>query len=320
MLVTTTSRRARHGLTLIELLIALVLMGIVGAAVMTTLVKQQQFYRAAGDLMQTRSQIRQATAALPADLRGIAAASGDIQAMTASSIDFDATVGTATVCGLGVLAGGVQDLYLFPGQARGGRFTGWASAPQAGDRVSMYNPTTGSFTAPVPLVTHGSGQVVAAAAAAAAPNACTGSPFLNVAENALARPWVRLTAATLPAVPARGTVMRILRRVRYSLTQAADDQQWYLGYEELTPAGAANGPLRVLSGPYRALAADTTSGMSFAYFDANGNALALAARTQVARIDVVVRGLTAGGTPGNGSKRADGRIADDDRIVVGLRN
>jgi prepilin-type N-terminal cleavage/methylation domain-containing protein len=319
-MLVTTPRRARRGFTLVELLIALVLMGIVGGAVMTTLIKQERFYRAAGDLMQTRSQIRQATTALPADLRGIAAAVGDIQAMTASSIDFDATIGTATVCGLGPLAGGVQEIYLFPNLARGGRFTGWASAPQAGDRISMYNPATGSFTVPVPLVAHASGDVLATAAATSGPNACTNSPFLGAADNALARHWVRATAATLPATPARGTVLRILRRVRYSLTQAADDQQWYLGYEELTPAGAANGPLRVLSGPYRALAADTTSGMSFAYFDANGNALALTARTQVARIDVVVRGLTAGGTPGTGSTRADGRIADADRIVVGLRN
>jgi prepilin-type N-terminal cleavage/methylation domain-containing protein len=312
---------ARRGFSLTELMIALVLVGIVGTAVSTVLVKQQRYYRTAGDLLETRSQIRQAVSTLPADLRSVSSSSGDIRAMSASSIDFDATIGGGVVCQASVVAAGaIQDVYLLPRESGGGsRYTTWASAPQPGDRAVVYNEAGNTFSAPVALVTHMSGSVVDNAAAAAA---CTNSWYLTPAENALTRPWVRLNlGSTVPATsPAtRGMPIRFLRRVRYSLTQAADDREWYLGYEEFDAAGAAR-PMQIMSGPYRPLAADTTSGLTFAYYNADGAVLPFTATTQVARVEIVVRGLTRGTAPQSGSVRADGRLADSDQLNVGLRN
>ena len=311
-----TTAPPRRGFTLIELLIALVLVGIVGASVVTVLMKQQRFYRATGDLVETRSQVRQALSALPSDLRGVSSRDGDILQMSETSIDFRATIGTGIICQAPAPAGTEQDLYLLPPGATTARFTSWVSQPQAGDLVAIFDETAIAFRAPLRLIPNASGSFVDMVAAA---SACPASAFLAPAENALPRPRLRVNLAGAPAATNRMPV-RILRRVRYNLEQSPDDGQWYLAYREYDAAGTTAQPAQIMSGPYQALATDGTSGLTFAYFDANGNALPVTARDQVARIEVVVRALTRGGTPGNGSTRADGRLADSDRLIVGLRN
>ena len=309
----------RPGFTLSELLIAVVLVGMVGASIITVLIRQQRFYRATSDLLETRSQIRQALSALPSDLRSVSSASGDIRAMSATEIDFDATIGSGIVCETGA-ALLEQDIYLLPPAAQTARFTGWVSAPQPGDRVAVYSEAAAAFSAPMRLRPNpGSGAVMDLIAPAAA---CAGSPFLTAAgDNLLQRPRLRVDLTQAGAVAAAANMpVRVLRRVRYSLEQAPDDAQWYLAYREFEQDMVTPKDAQILSGPYRPLAADTTSGLSFAYFDAAGAALPNTALTQVARVEVVVRGLTAGGTPGSGSTRADGRLADSDRLIVGLRN
>jgi prepilin-type N-terminal cleavage/methylation domain-containing protein len=99
MLTTNLIRRAhRAGFTLVELLIAMTLMGIIGGAIVTLLLRQQRFYNGTNELIQTRQQIRQAAAMLPSDLRGISSVGGDIYAMTDSSIDFRSVFGSSVAC------------------------------------------------------------------------------------------------------------------------------------------------------------------------------------------------------------------------------
>ena len=306
----------RRGFTLVELLIALVLVGIVGASVITVLIKQQRFYRSTGDMVETRSQIRQALSALPSDLRSVSSAAGDIVDMSATSIDFWATIGSGIVCQASLPgAGGLQDVYLLPLGSETARFTSWVSEPKAGDRIAVFDQTAISFTAPLALEPVGGGVVTMTPPAVA----CPASPFLTLAENLLDRPrlQVNVTGAT-PA--AAGMPVRILRHVRYNLEQAPDDGQWYLAYRDFGTNGLTPQDPQIMSGPYQGPEADGSTGLAFAYFDANGNALPFTARTQVARIEVVVRALTRGSTPGSGSTRADGRLADSDRLIVGLRN
>ena len=90
------SRRA--GFTLIELVIALVLMSLVGSAIVSLLLRQQRFYNSTTDLIQTRQQIRQAAAMLPSDLRGISSIGGDIYFMTDSALEFRSVFGSSVVC------------------------------------------------------------------------------------------------------------------------------------------------------------------------------------------------------------------------------
>src|SRR5881398_4108143 len=90
------SRRA--GFTLIELVIAMVLMSLVGGGIVKLLLRQQRFYNSTSDLIQTRQQIRQAAAMLPSDLRGISSIGGDIFAMSDSALEFRSVFGSSVVC------------------------------------------------------------------------------------------------------------------------------------------------------------------------------------------------------------------------------
>ncbi len=78
MLTAKPTLAGRAGFTLIELVIAMVLMSLVGGAIVKLLLQQQRFYNSTNDLIQTRQQIRQAAAMLPSDFKGIASADSDI--------------------------------------------------------------------------------------------------------------------------------------------------------------------------------------------------------------------------------------------------
>src|SRR5438477_12079812 len=97
-----TIRRApsrRAGFTLIELVIAMVLMSLVGGAIVKLLLRQQRFYNSTSDLIQTRQQIRQAAAMLPSDLRGISSIGGDIFAMGDQAAELRSVYVSSVVCG-----------------------------------------------------------------------------------------------------------------------------------------------------------------------------------------------------------------------------
>ena len=96
--------RVRRGMTLVEILVALVLLGIVSGVVMRVVMRQQRFYQGVNQIMTQRSQLRQATSVLPIDLRSLSSVGNDIAWATDSSIVFNVTVGTGAVCEL--VAGG----------------------------------------------------------------------------------------------------------------------------------------------------------------------------------------------------------------------
>src|SRR5437870_13788722 len=98
MLTRDTVSARRAGFTLIELLISMVLMGLVSGAIAQMLLRQQRFYNSTNDLINTRQQIRQAAAMLPADLRGISSVGGDISVMSDSALEFRSVSGRSVVC------------------------------------------------------------------------------------------------------------------------------------------------------------------------------------------------------------------------------
>ena len=61
----TASRRRRKGFTLVELVMVAVLAVLVLGGMMNVLVRQQRFYRGTADLLEARSQTRQAAGILP---------------------------------------------------------------------------------------------------------------------------------------------------------------------------------------------------------------------------------------------------------------
>ena len=311
---------ARRGFTLIELVVAVVLVGFIGMTIINVLVRQQRFYGAASAVMQTRSQVRQAAGILPNDLRGISPAAGDLLAHSDSSIEFYATTGTGVVCESGPRVNNVQQLYLLPSDARRGPFTSFAVRPEPADEVSVFDDTAGTFSPRKRLLPVAGGTAVAVAD----PAACAVSPFLDAAADA-GKPRYRVSVDLASGAPASRTVVvgapvRFLRRVRYSLYASPTDGQWYLGYSEATAGGMS--AVEPVSGPYRPYAPDATSGLAFSYYNAAGQLLAPGApAAAVARIGVAVRALTRTQNASVGlGRQVDGRYADENQFSVALRN
>src|SRR2546426_564254 len=108
----------------------------------------------------------------------------------------------------------------------------------------------------------------------------------------------------LPIFPL-GAPVRGFERVIYGLYNPPGDTSWYVGFQ---PAGQAMQPL---IGPV------LTNGLTFQYFDVNGNATVV--RSQVARIDITVRARTTGAVRAGGQAAA-ATIVDSIVTSVALRN
>ncbi len=304
------SRRA--GFTLIELVIAMVLMSLVGGAIVKLLLQQQRFYNSTTDLIQTRQQIRQAAAMLPSDLRGISSVGGDISSMSDSALEFRSAFGGSVVC---VNAGGT--LSTVPRVlASGATMTNWITTPVVGDSLAVYNNGAS-------LAMAGQGWLFyrITAVTPVTTNAANGCPIATGLTRAgditAANPSLQL--GLTPAAPntiAVGAAIRFLRHVRYRIYRETDNQ-WYLGFYNClfgqVPVCKTTQPI---AGPFQPYATNGTSGVQFAYYDVNG--VVTANPLQVARISLVVRGQSAGLVNLSG---AGGTVFHDSlRIEVGLRN
>ncbi len=101
---------ARRGFTLIELMIALVLLGMVSAAVYKVLVNNQRVYLAQTQTIDLQQNIRAAAAILPAEFRELDASDGDIAAMGATSLQIRAMRQLSFICNTPLLGGGIGNL------------------------------------------------------------------------------------------------------------------------------------------------------------------------------------------------------------------
>jgi hypothetical protein len=126
-----------------------------------------------------------------------------------------------------------------------------------------------------------------------------------------------LTRASTPGANVRaGSIVRFLRRARYSFYKSSDGD-WYLGYRRCsvgTPSSCAS--IQPVSGPYRAYkGSNSPSGIAFRYFDANGAELTSSAQSaSVSRVDIVLRGETAGNVALTGDLRKTWR----DSVIVSV--
>ncbi len=275
---------ARRGFTMVELLVALVLLGIVSAALYRVLVNNQRLYQAQTARIDLSQNIRAAGSILPAEFRQLDASEGDISVMSATSISIRAMRWLGFLCSPPALGGGLNGVAIIirggaPGQPL---FFGARGINNNTDSLLVYydgDPTTRADDFWAPDGTNGQRLI------------------LNV--NLLG-----LGANVAGAIPVGAPVWGF-ERVTYSLYQQAGDTSWYIGFQ---PAG---GSMQPLIGPV------LTNGLTFTYYNAAGAVTAV--RSQVARIDITVRARTTSAIRAGGQAA---RLTAVDSVVtsVALRN
>jgi prepilin-type N-terminal cleavage/methylation domain-containing protein len=276
--------RGRRGITLPEMMVVLVLLGLVVGGLMTVLVRQQRFYTGTSEIIQTKGSARQAIDILSSELRGISTATRggapnevDIYAMSDSSLTFRSQFGGSVVCTIDP----TRTVITLPPRTMGAQnaLTSFLSDAQAGDSVFVFDQGD------QPGTNDDRWQRVALALDPGV-GLCPVAPIgftATAAEEALGIE-ITLTDALADDIIV-GAPIRFFRPAGYSLYQGAGGE-WWLGYFSC-PANACT-ERQAVSGPYRPYAgAGGASGLAFAYFDSTG--AATGDPRAVARIDVIAR-------------------------------
>ncbi|HJU69459.1 MAG TPA: prepilin-type N-terminal cleavage/methylation domain-containing protein [Gemmatimonadaceae bacterium] len=274
----------RRGITLPEMMVVLVLLGLVVGGLMTVLVRQQRFYTGTSEIIATKGSARQAVDILSSELRGISTGTRngapnnvDIYAMSDSSLTFRSQFGGSVVCTIDP----TRTIVTLPPRMMGAQnaLTSFLSDARAGDSIFVFDQ------GPQPGTNDDRWQRVALARDPGA-GPCPVAPvgFTATAAEEAAGIEIVLTNALNPDV-ALGAPVRFFRPASYSLYQGSGGD-WWLGY--FSCPGNVCTARQAVSGPYQPYAgAGGPSGLAFAYFDSTG---AVTADPRfVARIDVVAR-------------------------------
>ena len=282
----------RRGLTLVELIVALTLLGIISAGLYRVLVNNQRIYHAQTQRIDLQQNIRAGATILPAEFRELDARDGDITAMTPTSITIRAQRQLAFICALPVLGGGNATFVI-----RRTPFYGVRDFNAATDSVFVYYEGDAATTVD-------DGWVIGAVTATPPPGVCSdGSAgrLLITAPTFAPGPGV-LQQFNQTGRIEDGAVIRGWTPVTYLLYTGTDGRQ-YLGYQEAGTTSPLVGPL-------------TANGLTFAYYDSTGAATAVPA--QVAKIEIRLRAET--GAPIRQSDGTFNRLVDSVQTWVSLRN
>jgi prepilin-type N-terminal cleavage/methylation domain-containing protein len=259
----------RRGFTLVEVLIALVILGGVTGAIYQLLQTSQRLSLAQAEQTSLQSNVRTGSLVVPNELRELNTVSGtlpgdqnDVIVADDDGIEYRAMRGLGFVC----QAPGAGELRL----ARSS-WTGLRDPDSQRDDIYVF------IDAEVNEDEDDTWLRVDLTGATATANACNG-----------ASPGFTLTAAAMPNVPVN-TPVRLFERVELRLY--ADNGDWWLGARSVKVAGAA---LQPVLGPL------TNDGFALEYLDSNGND-ATGDLSTIKSIRLTVQGLTddpvrAGGT------------------------
>ena len=306
--------RPRRGFTLPELLITFLLLGIIGAAMVRTMSKQQQSYRDTTQGATMRRELRLSGVLMTQDLRSISSAGGDVQEMLESRVGFNGTYGSSIVCALPM----AHTIDIPPTNLVHHEVTAWTTLPKAGDTIYVYNDS----------ISGGSEddvwQKLAIVSFAQSTTTCLGAPFTDpVLDPPATKPRYRITVSYPPGSAQIGdsvkvgAVVRFTRPMRYELFQASS-AKWYLGYSEYSGGGWSG--IEAVAGPFRSFSAgdSTPSGLQFRYYDSTGTRLTnIAQKLDLSRIDVYMR---ASGGSSAITERKGALMTDSTLYRIGLRN
>lgn len=300
----TRAHGARSGFSLIELIVILALSAIVMGGLTSVLVRQQRFYRGTADLIETRSQIRQAAGIIPSDLRSVSTIGGDIIEITDTSMVFWATIGQAVAC---VATPGSSTLHIPPlVLSNNNTLASFTMTPDDGDTVFVYHDGDTDAAGDDEWIAYG----ITAPPGTSIAQCLTLVGGLDATVPRYSFSLERQLEPNLPVPSGTGAPLRFVRRTRYTLFQASDDA-WYLGYCSPDCVGGTPQPI---AGPF--LPGDgAASGVSFSYQAADGSVTAVP--EDVAQVSIVVRGQTQGMVD-MGYKQS--YVGDSLRFSVAIRN
>jgi prepilin-type N-terminal cleavage/methylation domain-containing protein len=304
-----TAAAPRRGFTLVELLVTIVVLGVIGTLLATTMLGQQRFFQRSYEMVGVRRELRTAMSLMPTDMRGVSSVGGDVLDFTASDMTFRSTIGASIVCERP--AGSASTVILPPLDLAHNTLTSWAHTPAAGDMLFAFDEGAlrgAEDDAWVPLtVTSVTPTSVG----------CAGAPFTDPVDDA-GKPRFSVTVAeVIPATVIVGAGLRFTRDVQYALEQSDETERWYL--TQSSRVGGAWNPPVVVSGPYEAL---DDGGMQLVYFDSTGTEIIPAgagAAVGLARVDLTMR---AAGLPGSGPVYLGGDVVPRDSIAfrIAIRN
>jgi hypothetical protein len=303
------SARARPGVTIAELAVVLVLIGLIGSTIGLSLIRQQRFYRGATELLQAREGVRDAMELLSADIRGMAVAD-TVRLSADSAIEFFASIGGSIVC----QSTGGTTIGLPSSARRGNTFTSLLTQPDTGDiAVFLRDSAEGG--------SEWERHRIAGFAARVLPGTCpVSSGYAHQSDiDAGASGYALDLAIPLSSHVRPGAPVRFIRRGRYSLYRASDGS-WYLGYRRCNAVGpSACGAIQPLSGPYRDYASKASrTGLLFEYFDGSGTRLSPdASPLTLARVDITARAES------RQQIQVEGRVnrpSDSATVSIAIRN
>lgn len=286
------SERRTAGFTLIELMIAIVLTGIILGAVYQTLGNNQRFYRSTSQILDVQQGIRAVAQLLPSELREVDAVAGDVLAMGTDSITIRALRNTYFMCAPPV-----------PGTKiiiRNDMVFGYRAVDPARDRVLVFRDGNTQLMTDDTWQDFSITNVNTGAA-------CTDGSGAGTSIN-LGGPFAGMT--TLDSNFTVGSPVRTYEKITYRLYVDSAGIGW-LGVRNYV--NGSWGSVSPIAGPLR-----SANGISLTYYDSTG--AVTATPTNVAQIGLVVRGLSAAPIEIRGRRANLQKYQDSLTVRVALRN
>jgi prepilin-type N-terminal cleavage/methylation domain-containing protein len=301
------STTVKRGTSLVELLVALALFGIVGLATLRSLDRQARFHAGVLTILEARSQHAAAHEAVATELRGLSSAGGDITRLSDSAIVFRLPVGSAVACAIAP-----DTIYLAPDTVAAGQvLAGFRITPQPGDTAWLFDESS------TDAARDDSWTGIPVTSAVSGPGHCPGSALVDPALDGGRASWRFAVAGPLPASITPGAVVRLTRTARFALYRGGTNEHW-LGFAEILPATGTWITIQPVSGPYLPFSAGapSSSGVAIAARDSSG--VPTSTTTSMASVSVTTRTRTARVVRIEGLAR--GLHADSLHSLVGLRN
>jgi hypothetical protein len=291
--------------SIIEVVVAMVVAGVVLALITTIGVRQQRLFTDLADGFAVSGQIREAAAILPIDLRGVSIASRDIREARDTSIELRATIASAVVCD--TITNG---LVLAPSIAGAETYASYLTAIDVGDTVWVFTPSdTLDDWRPMSV-----GSVGTSSPKQCAPR----GPHLSDSARVLSRVSIGLSSPPSSLGATIGMPVRVTRPLRYSLYRASDGA-WYVGEKDWSTSAARFNTIQPVSGPFLSAA---SGGLTFTYLDSIGVPLAapVSDPRAIAAIRLSLRGQTKSVARVLGSAATTGKKLDTAVVTVLLHN